>query len=177
MIDSWDRVLVNTCLFYKDTELLRIFKDLRDAGAELTTKPKRVDGQTIDKIFLRRGKIPEDEWKLVRTLKLEPFMEEIKFIFAVTELGDAVVGINLAKPLPEGFFLETLETYYDKIVEAKNSKEFTIDAGGKELTIVPRRTDKDRPEVTVEELYVLKHLQEKGIAKTPEEIRSWVKWE
>ena len=177
MIDSWDRVLVNTCLFYKDTELLRIFKDLRDAGAELTTKPKRVDGQTIDKIFLRRGKIPEDEWKLVRTLKLEPYTEEIKFIFAVTELGDAVVDVNLAKKLPEGFFLETLETYFDEIVAAKECKEFTIDVDRKELTVVPRRTGKKRTEITVEELYVLKHLQEKGIAKTPEEIRSWVKWE
>lgn len=177
MIDSWDRVLVNTCLFYKDTELLRIFKDLRDAGAELTTKPKRVDGQTIDKIFLRRGKIPEDEWKLVRTLKLEPYTEEIKFIFAVTELGDAVVDVNLAKKLPEGFFLETLETYFDEIVAAKECKEFTIDVDGKELTVVPRRTGKKRTEITVEELYVLKLLEKKGIAKTPEEIRSWVKWE
>jgi len=47
------------------------------------------------------------------------------------------VDVNLAKKLPEGFFLETLETYFDEIVAAKECKEFTIDVDGKELTVVP----------------------------------------
>lgn len=174
---DWERLLVNTCLFYKDTELLQTFKGLRDAGAELTTKTKYVAGESLSKLFLRRGKIPEEDWQLIRTLKLEPYTEEIKFIFAVTEIGDAVVGVNLAKKLPEGFFLETLETYFDEIVAAKECKEFTIDVDGKELTVVPRRTGKKRTEITVEELYALELLEKKGIVKTPEENRSWVKWE
>lgn len=168
---NWERLLVNTCLFYKDTELLQTFKELRDTGAELTIKSKRVDGVLLDKFFLRRGKIPEKDWQLIRTLKLEPYIEEIKFIFAVTELGDAIMDINLAKKLPEGFFLETLETYFDEIVAAKKCKEFTVDVDGRELTVVPRRTERKRTEVTVEELYALKMLRGKG-----EDVRSWVKW-
>lgn len=174
----WDRLLLNTCLWVgKDCELLKTFRDLREQGAklELKTVREKHTKQPIQRLFLRRGKISADDWDLTRVLKLEPYREEIAFIFEVVVLGAGTV--QLAKPISEETIAKAICKYLCEIVNAKEkAEEFTVQVGDKELTVVPKRTNRNRTEVTIEELYVLKHLQEEGVIKTPEEAQKWVQW-
>ena len=175
----WQRLIINTCLWFKkDCELLKTFKELQEAGAKLTMKTaiQKHTKRPIQKLYLRRGKIPEEDWNLIRTLKLEPYAEEITLLFEITAFG-TVCDIQLAKPISEEVLAKTILRYFRKIVEAKEKQEeFTMQVGGKMLTVVPRRTDQDRNEITIEELYVLKYLQDEGVIKSPEEAREWVRW-
>lgn len=174
----WDTLLANTCLWCKeDTELLKTFKELREAGAELHWKTVRdKSGETFKRLFLRRGKVSKEDWQLIKTLKLEPHTEQIKLIFEITSFGE-ICDIKLAKPLPENAFSKVLRKYFQQIVDAKEKKEFTIQLdNGKLLTVVPRRTRKDRTEVTVEELYTLKWLTDEGYIRAKREVEEWVRW-
>lgn len=174
----WQHLLMNTAQWWAtETELLKIFKELHDAGAELEWKNtyNRSYKRNVPTIKLKRGKMPEEDWNMIRTLKLSPNLKKIKEIFEVTALG-TVIDVQLAKPLPENCLYNVLCEYFDEIVAAKErGREFTIQFEDKEITIVPFRTSLNRTELTVEELFTLKYLQDMGVIKEGE-AKEWVRW-
>ncbi len=161
---------------YKECEPLRplyvVLSALREMGAGLI-KVKSESGAAHYKLV--QGKIPADKWEEIKA-SLSEHREKLKWLFAVSALGAVMENVDLAAELPREWMVETLGKYERQVLALRMAigneltkrralnREYYFRVGdGRVFYLVPFKTGQDRPEVTPEEVILVREAQRAGL--------------